>query len=134
VETPDLIVIGSGGAAMAAGIAARGEGRRVLLVERALVGGTCLNIGCVPSKALLAASGQPRRGHGGRLHGPSRGDVHTPTGGQCRADREASAGGGSRLRLPGAELTRRIAPAFTDPLATSVGPLRVSASIGIAVS
>jgi mercuric reductase len=58
VTTPDLIVIGSSGAAMAAGIAARSEGRRVLLVERALVDGTRLNVGCVPSKTLLTASGQ----------------------------------------------------------------------------
>lgn len=58
MSTPDLVVIGSGGAAMAAGIAARSLGREVLLVERGIVGGTCLNIGCVPSKTLLAASGQ----------------------------------------------------------------------------
>ncbi len=54
----DLIVIGTGGAAMAAGIEARGRGRTVLLVERGLLGGTCLNIGCVPSKNLLAAAAQ----------------------------------------------------------------------------
>lgn len=52
----DLVVIGSGGAAMAAAIAARESGRTVVLVERATVGGTCVNIGCVPSKFLLAAS------------------------------------------------------------------------------
>jgi mercuric reductase len=54
----DLVVIGSGGAAMAAGIHARSVGARVVLIERGVVGGTCLNVGCVPSKALLAASGQ----------------------------------------------------------------------------
>ena len=43
---------------MAAGIQARSAGRTVELVERGLVGGTCLNVGCVPSKTLLAASGQ----------------------------------------------------------------------------
>lgn len=42
---------------MAAGIAARAQGAEVLLVERSVVGGTCLNIGCVPSKTLLAAAG-----------------------------------------------------------------------------
>jgi len=61
----DLVVVGTGGAAMAAGIQARGGGRRVVLVERGEVGGTCLNVGCVPSKTLLAASGQ--REHA--LHG-----------------------------------------------------------------
>lgn len=53
----DLVVIGSGGAAMAAAIAARQAGRSVALVERGALGGTCVNVGCVPSKTLLAAAG-----------------------------------------------------------------------------
>ncbi len=57
----DLVVIGSGGAAMAAGIGARGRGASVLLVEHGPLGGTCLNVGCVPSKNLLAAAGQRHR-------------------------------------------------------------------------
>jgi mercuric reductase len=52
----DLAIIGSGGAAFAAAIAARRKGRRVLMVERGTIGGTCVNTGCVPSKALLAAA------------------------------------------------------------------------------
>jgi len=60
-DTWDLIVIGTGGAAMAAGIEARGRGRTVLLVEHGALGGTCLNIGCVPSKNLLAAAAQRHR-------------------------------------------------------------------------
>jgi len=52
----DLIVVGTGGAAMAAGIEARSRGASVLLVEHGSLGGTCLNIGCVPSKNLLAAA------------------------------------------------------------------------------
>jgi len=57
LNTFDLIVIGTGGAAMAAGIEARERGKTVLLVEHNVLGGTCLNVGCVPSKRLLAASG-----------------------------------------------------------------------------
>lgn len=53
----DLAVVGSGGAAMAAGIAGRRQGASVVLVERDVVGGTCVNVGCVPSKTLLAAAG-----------------------------------------------------------------------------
>ena len=53
----DLAVIGSGGAAMAAAIAARQAGKTVMLVEQATLGGTCVNVGCVPSKTLLAAAG-----------------------------------------------------------------------------
>jgi len=52
----DLAVIGSGGAAFAAAIAARRKGRSVAMIERATTGGTCVNVGCVPSKALLAAA------------------------------------------------------------------------------
>jgi mercuric reductase len=53
----DLLVIGSGSAAFAAGIEARSLGASVALVERSTLGGTCVNVGCVPSKTLLAAAG-----------------------------------------------------------------------------
>jgi mercuric reductase len=52
----DLAVVGSGGGAFAAAIAARRKGLRVAMIERGTVGGTCVNIGCIPSKALLAAA------------------------------------------------------------------------------
>src|SRR5713101_6837133 len=52
----DLAIVGSGGAAFAAAIKARNQGRSVVMVERGTVGGTCVNTGCVPSKALLAAA------------------------------------------------------------------------------
>lgn len=57
-DTPllDLVVIGSGGAAMAAAIAARQAGKTVVLIEQAALGGTCVNVGCVPSKTLLAGA------------------------------------------------------------------------------
>lgn len=52
----DLAIVGSGGAAFAAAIRATALGRSVVMVERGTVGGTCVNTGCVPSKALLAAA------------------------------------------------------------------------------
>ncbi|WP_104197393.1 mercury(II) reductase [Cryobacterium sp. M15] len=52
----DLAIIGSGGAAFAAAIRATNLGKRVVMIERGTVGGTCVNTGCVPSKALLAAA------------------------------------------------------------------------------
>ncbi len=52
----DLAIIGSGGAAFAAAIEGSRLGARVVMIERATVGGTCVNIGCVPSKTLLAAA------------------------------------------------------------------------------
>lgn len=56
VVSYDLAVIGSGGAAFAAAIAARGKDKTVVMIERDVTGGTCVNTGCVPSKALLAAA------------------------------------------------------------------------------
>lgn len=52
----DLLVLGSGSSAFAAAIRASDAGARVALVERGAVGGTCVNVGCVPSKALLRAA------------------------------------------------------------------------------
>ncbi|MGE0419834.1 MAG: NAD(P)/FAD-dependent oxidoreductase, partial [Acetobacteraceae bacterium] len=52
----DLIVIGAGAAGLSVTAGAAQLGVKVALVERDRMGGDCLNIGCVPSKALLAAS------------------------------------------------------------------------------
>ena len=52
----DLAIVGSGGAGFAAAIAASTRGLRVVMIERATIGGTCVNVGCIPSKALLAAA------------------------------------------------------------------------------
>jgi mercuric reductase len=51
----DLVVVGAGSAAFAAAIKATEAGYRVALVEHGTLGGTCVNVGCVPSKALLRA-------------------------------------------------------------------------------
>lgn len=52
----DLAIIGSGGGAFAAAIHGANRGAHVALIERDVIGGTCVNIGCVPSKTLLAAA------------------------------------------------------------------------------
>jgi mercuric reductase len=52
----DLAVVGSGGAAFAAAIAARRRDLSVVMVEAGTFGGTCVNVGCIPSKALLAVA------------------------------------------------------------------------------
>lgn len=51
----DLLIIGSGGSAFSAAIKAIEYGAKVGMIERGTVGGTCVNIGCVPSKTLLRA-------------------------------------------------------------------------------
>ena len=52
----NLVVVGGGTAGLVAAAGAAGLGARVALVERALMGGDCLNVGCVPSKAILRSS------------------------------------------------------------------------------
>src|SRR5882757_940456 len=52
----DLVVIGAGPAGLLAAHEAVRFGARVALIERNLLGGNCLNTGCVPSKALIRTS------------------------------------------------------------------------------
>ena len=58
--TPDgrynLVVVGAGTAGLVAAAIAAGMGAKVALIERELMGGDCLNVGCVPSKALIRAA------------------------------------------------------------------------------
>ena len=54
--TLHIAVVGSGGAAMAAALKAAEQGARVTLIERGIIGGTCVNVGCVPSKIMIAAA------------------------------------------------------------------------------
>lgn len=51
-----IAVIGSGGAAMAAALKATERGARITLIERGIIGGTCVNTGCVPSKIMIRAA------------------------------------------------------------------------------
>ena len=51
-----IAILGSGGAAMAAALKATEQDARVTLIERGTLGGTCVNVGCVPSKILIRAA------------------------------------------------------------------------------
>ena len=65
--TYDLVAIGGGTAGLVSAMGAAGLGARVALVERWLLGGDCLNVGCVPSKALIRSAraiGEARRAAG----------------------------------------------------------------------
>jgi len=55
-SAPDLVVIGAGSAGFSAAIRASELGARVALVGAGTIGGTCVNIGCVPSKTLIRAA------------------------------------------------------------------------------
>lgn len=51
----DLAVVGAGSAGFSAAITAAEDGARVALIGHGLIGGTCVNVGCVPSKAMIRA-------------------------------------------------------------------------------
>jgi pyruvate/2-oxoglutarate dehydrogenase complex dihydrolipoamide dehydrogenase (E3) component len=75
----DLVVLGGGPAGLVAAMTAAAGGRRVAMTEQRLTGGTCVNFGCTPSKALIRcarAVHDARRGaeFGFRLDSPPRTD------------------------------------------------------------
>ena len=67
--TPDLCILGAGSAGLAIAAGAQQMGASCVLVERDKMGGDCLNTGCVPSKALLAAGKAARFGPLARKYG-----------------------------------------------------------------
>ncbi len=73
-----LVVIGAGTAGLVTAAGAAGLGARVALVERHLMGGDCLNVGCVPSKGVIAAA---RAWHDARTAASRFGGPETTTDG-----------------------------------------------------
>ena len=71
----NMVVIGAGTAGLVTAIGAAGLGARVALIERHLMGGDCLNVGCVPSKALIR-SGRAMA----HVRDASEFGVHVPAG------------------------------------------------------
>ena len=55
-ERFDAIVIGTGQAGPALAVRLAGSGRKTAILERKLVGGTCVNNGCIPTKTLIASA------------------------------------------------------------------------------
>lgn len=55
-NSADLIILGSGSTSFAAALHAASYGARVLMVEKSVLGGTCINWGCVPSKTMIHAA------------------------------------------------------------------------------
>ena len=78
VLKPDLCVIGAGSGGLSVAAIAASFGVPVILIERDRMGGDCLNVGCVPSKALLAA--------GDRAHGIRGAGRFGISGGEPQAD------------------------------------------------
>jgi len=127
----DLAIVGSGGAAFSAAVRARDAGASVVMVERGTIGGTCVNIGCVPSKTLLRA-GEIYHQAG---HHPFAG-IATEAGpvqlGRLTAQKDALVGELRQHKYEdligdyGWELVRGEA-AFADPHTLAVGGRRIRA-------
>ena len=71
----DLAIIGSGPGGYAAGLYASGHKLNVCVIEKDLVGGTCLNRGCIPTKALLNSAALLSAIKTSSVHGIEVGDV-----------------------------------------------------------
>ena len=63
MRTTDVLVIGAGPGGYVAAIRAAQRGKKVICVEKEKLGGVCLNVGCIPSKALIHASTVVDRAH-----------------------------------------------------------------------
>jgi len=109
-ERYNLVVIGAGTAGLVCAAAAAGLGAKVALIERDLMGGDCLNFGCVPSKALLRAA----RAYADARRAGDYGVVVSPVTG---VDFAAAMGRMRRLR---AELSERDSARRFDSLGVDV--------------
>jgi pyruvate/2-oxoglutarate dehydrogenase complex dihydrolipoamide dehydrogenase (E3) component len=125
----NLVVIGGGTAGLVSAMGAAGLGAKVALVERALLGGDCLVMGCVPSKALIAAA---HAAHGARhaaRFGISVGEVHVDFARvmeQLRKSRAAVAPHDSARRLSEAGVDVFFGDAqFTGPDRVRVGDIEL---------
>ncbi|PLX37942.1 MAG: dihydrolipoamide dehydrogenase [Hyphomicrobiales bacterium] len=73
--TPDICVIGAGSGGLTVAAATAGFGVPVVLIEKDRMGGDCLNTGCVPSKALIAAAGHAQAARAASAFGIGCGDL-----------------------------------------------------------
>ncbi|HCK17028.1 MAG TPA: dihydrolipoamide dehydrogenase [Thalassospira sp.] len=76
----DICVIGAGSGGLSVAAGAVQMGAKVVLIEKGKMGGDCLNTGCVPSKALLAAGHAAENARGGSRFGVSTGPVEIDFG------------------------------------------------------
>jgi pyruvate/2-oxoglutarate dehydrogenase complex dihydrolipoamide dehydrogenase (E3) component len=105
----DLVIVGGGTAGLVAAQAAATQGAKIALVERHLLGGTCLNIGCVPSKAILRTSRlYAEMRHADRYGACIPGDVRVDFAAVMQRLR------GIRARISRADSARRLAAAGVD--------------------
>ncbi len=66
MKTLDTVIIGSGPGGYVAAIRAAQLGQKVTVIEKGDIGGTCLNVGCIPSKALLHVAHELKQAYGNK--------------------------------------------------------------------
>jgi pyruvate/2-oxoglutarate dehydrogenase complex dihydrolipoamide dehydrogenase (E3) component len=71
----DVIILGSGQAGNPLAAALSTKGKRTAMVERAAVGGTCINYGCTPTKTMVASAEVAAQARRGAKYGIRVGDV-----------------------------------------------------------
>ncbi|SME92070.1 Pyruvate/2-oxoglutarate dehydrogenase complex, dihydrolipoamide dehydrogenase (E3) component [Tistlia consotensis] len=127
----DLCVVGAGSAGLSIAAGASQLGARVVLIEAGAMGGDCLNVGCVPSKALIAAARAATLGERaaglGVAYGPPAidfaavmGHVHRTVAAIAPVDSE------ERYSAMGVTVLRGRA-CFLDPRTVAVGERRIAA-------
>lgn len=88
----NLVVIGAGTAGLVTAAGAAGLGAKVALIERNLMGGDCLNVGCVPSKAIISAARVAASARAGDAFGVHVDGVHVDFGKVMQRMRSLRAG------------------------------------------
>jgi dihydrolipoamide dehydrogenase len=107
-KSAEVVVVGAGPGGYVAAIRAAQLGKKVLVVERDQIGGICLNVGCIPSKALIAAGSLKEKiEHAGKLGlkvaGPVDVDVATLVGWKASIVKQLTGGVSSLFKRHGIE-------------------------------
>ncbi len=74
---PDILILGGGSAGYSAAIAATERGAQVVLAGEGTIGGTCVNVGCVPSKTLIRAMQSVHDGNSAARYDGVKGEAST---------------------------------------------------------
>ncbi len=110
MQTWDALVVGSGQAGVPLAVALARAGRRTAIVERAEVGGTCINVGCTPTKTLVASARAATLATRAAEYGIDTGPVHARWPAVREREqgvvRQFRAGSERRLREAGVTLLR----------------------------
>ena len=127
----DICVIGAGAGGLSVAAGASQMGASVALVEKHLMGGDCLNYGCIPSKALLAAAHAAASMRGAGRFGIAAAVPEIDASGvydHVRAVIDAIAPMDSKARFEGLGVRVILAPArFTGPAEVAAGGYRIRA-------